>query len=96
MASSSKPEPGVTVLNLASLSIQQLDQLKSSVEEVNFDSDILFILYLQDVGLLTTSMAQLKIVQQKYLESKSAINYTAPASEGTLYFGDFLINFSYV
>ena len=96
MASSSKPEPGVTVLNLASLNIQQLDQLKSSVEEVNSKHYLLLFLYSQDVGLLTTSMAQLKIVQQKYLESKSAINYTAPASEGTLYFDDYFLIFSYV
>jgi hypothetical protein len=65
--------PGVTVVNLSSLSLPQLDQLKGSLDE--------------EIGVLTASMAQLKIVQQKYVESKSAVERMTASTEGrSLYF----------
>ena len=77
---------GPQVLNLSQLNLPQLDQLKTQLEEVNASDEESYYcqayslwrlcVYVQEGTLLTTSMAQLKLVQQKLRDSKKAVSTT--------------------
>ncbi|XP_069509424.1 prefoldin subunit 5 [Ambystoma mexicanum] len=55
-------------VNITELSLQQLEGLKNQLD--------------QEVEFLSSSIAQLKVVQTKYVEAKDCLNVLTPSNEG--------------
>lgn len=73
-------------VNASDLNVQQLDRLKSQLEEVrlffSINAHLTNTPLIQDVHMLTTSVSQMKMVQNKLTDSKESIEHLTADNSG--------------